>query len=41
MTHKVTPVGLHVHRAERTDVLAEALAELLANPPGDAPGDGH
>ncbi len=28
-------MGLHVHRAERTDVLAEALAELLAHPPGD------
>ena len=28
-------MGLHVHRAERTDVLAEALAELLASPPDD------
>jgi exodeoxyribonuclease V gamma subunit len=28
-------VGLHVHRAERTDVLAEALADLLATPPQD------
>jgi exodeoxyribonuclease V gamma subunit len=28
-------VGLHVHRAERTDVLAEALAGLLATPPAD------
>jgi exodeoxyribonuclease V gamma subunit len=28
-------VGLHVHRAERTDVLAEALAELLETPPAD------
>jgi exodeoxyribonuclease V gamma subunit len=28
-------VGLHVHRAERTDVLAEALAELLDAPPDD------
>jgi exodeoxyribonuclease V gamma subunit len=25
-------VGLHVHRAERTDVLADALADLLAEP---------
>jgi exodeoxyribonuclease V gamma subunit len=29
-------VGLHVHRAERTDVLAAALADLLATPPEDA-----
>ncbi len=28
-------MGLHVHRAERTDVLAGALAELLASPPTD------
>ena len=29
-------MGLHVHRAERTDVLAAALADLLATPPDDA-----
>ncbi|HEX3929821.1 MAG TPA: exodeoxyribonuclease V subunit gamma [Nocardioides sp.] len=28
-------MGLHVHRAERTDVLASALAELLSRPPAD------
>ncbi len=28
-------MGLHVHRAERTDVLAEALAALLSTPPPD------
>ncbi len=28
-------MGLHVHRAERTDILADGLGELLATPPPD------
>ncbi|OFJ55584.1 exodeoxyribonuclease V subunit gamma [Mycolicibacterium grossiae] len=28
-------MGLHLHRADRTDVLASGLAELLATPPSD------
>jgi exodeoxyribonuclease V gamma subunit len=32
---KVTDVALHLHRATRTDLLAEGLAALLATPPAD------
>ena len=28
-------MALHIHRAERTDVLADGLGELLATPPAD------
>ena len=28
-------MGLHIHRAERTDILADGLGELLASPPPD------
>jgi len=28
-------MGLHIHRAERTDTLADGLGELLATPPSD------
>ena len=28
-------MGLHLHRAERTDLLADGLADLLATPPAD------
>ncbi|WP_369829454.1 exodeoxyribonuclease V subunit gamma, partial [Mycobacterium sp. E2462] len=28
-------MALHLHRAERTDLLADGLAALLANPPAD------
>ena len=28
-------MGLHIHRAERTDILADGLGELLATPPSD------
>lgn len=28
-------MGLHLHRAERTDVLADGLGALLATPPAD------
>ncbi|KLI04639.1 exodeoxyribonuclease V subunit gamma [Mycolicibacterium senegalense] len=28
-------MGLHLHRAERTDLLADGLADLLAQPPAD------
>lgn len=28
-------MGLHLHRAERTDLLADGLADLLAHPPAD------
>lgn len=28
-------MGLHLHRAERTDLLADGLADLLAQPPSD------
>ena len=28
-------MALHVHRAERTDVLADGLGKLLATPPSD------
>ena len=31
----MTTAGVHVHRAERADVLADALAEVLARPPAD------
>lgn len=31
----MTTAGVHVHRAERADVLADALAQLLAEPAGD------
>ena len=28
-------MALHIHRAERTDILADGLGELLASPPPD------
>lgn len=28
-------MALHVHRAERTDILADGLGKLLATPPSD------
>ena len=31
----VVPMALHVHRAERTDLLADALGTLLATPQAD------
>jgi exodeoxyribonuclease V gamma subunit len=31
----MTTTGVHVHRAERADVLADALAEVLARPLDD------
>ena len=30
--HRVTPVTLHLHTAERTDALADGLADLLVTP---------
>ena len=30
--HRVAPVTLHLHTAERTDALADGLADLLVTP---------